>query len=108
MLARMATIMRGSPDLVGQAQGIRQSRREGRRAKAATFREGDYGGTAPNPALIGRIASSLLAPVISLLSPCSLPVKCEYLPVIFPLCAPRHAPPYFNNRLKRKIILAAE
>jgi hypothetical protein len=29
-------------------------------AKAATFRKDDHGGTAPNPALIGRIASSLL------------------------------------------------
>jgi hypothetical protein len=49
----------------------------GRRAKAAAFREGDCGGTAPNPALIGRIASFLFRACFSLLSPCSLPVKYE-------------------------------
>jgi hypothetical protein len=77
----------------------------GRRAKAATFPEGDCGGTAPNPASIGRIASSLFRacylPVISLLS-------ANNLPVILPFRARRRAAPYFDNHLKRQIFLATD
>jgi hypothetical protein len=98
----------GAPEKEVAATGLR---REGRRAKAAAFREGDCGGTAPNPASIGRIASSLFRACFSLLSPCYLPVpsllSANNLPVIFTLCARRRAAPYFDNHLKRKIILAA-
>jgi hypothetical protein len=67
-----------------------------RRVEAVTFRAGDCGATALNPASIGRIAGSLFRA-------CYLPDTCllsaNNLPVILPLGARRLAPPYFDNRL---------
>ena len=63
----------GLPGALG-GQGRQSTVSRGRRAKAATFREGDCGGTALNPASIGRIANSLFCscylPVIPLIPPC--------------------------------------
>jgi hypothetical protein len=46
-----------------------QSRGAEGRTKAAAFHNGNCGGTAPNPASIGRIANFPAIPVISLITP---------------------------------------
>jgi hypothetical protein len=51
-------------------------------------------------------------PVLLLISPCYLPdtslLSANNLPVILPFRARRRAAPYFDNHLKRNIILASD
>jgi hypothetical protein len=84
-------------DLVGRAAG------ESRRISRGRLRR--------NGAESGLDRSNRELPVLRLIIPCYLPVpsllSANNLPVILLFRARRRAAPYFDNRLKRKIILAA-
>jgi hypothetical protein len=88
---------RGSPDLVGQAQAIDnlvgRAAGESRHISRERLRR--------NGAESGLDRSNRALPVPRLLSPCYLPdtslFSANNLPVIFPLCARRRAPPLFRQ-----------
>jgi len=92
--------------LGGQARQSTVSR--GRRAKAHISR----GQLRRNGAESCLNRPNRELPVLLLLSPCYLPdtslLSANNLPVILPFRARRRAAPYFDNHLKRNIILAAD